>query len=105
VERGTSTRSLMRSIFFSRLGRALPKEPLNRFPRLVFLSPRPHVTASASAVDAAARMRTGGRAGARRRTNVAAAANRIAMSLKFGVPPPPPPSDHPIDHGGDEGEK
>ncbi|GJM99333.1 hypothetical protein PR202_ga16423 [Eleusine coracana subsp. coracana] len=34
VERGTSTRSLMRSIFFSFFGRAFPKEPLNRFPAL-----------------------------------------------------------------------
>jgi hypothetical protein len=72
VERGTSTRSLMRSIFFSLFGRALPKEPLNRFPRLVFLSPRPQITASASATTAPAGTSTGGRAGAMRRNAVAA---------------------------------
>ncbi|VVA36882.1 PREDICTED: EUGRSUZ_I01330 [Prunus dulcis] len=42
VDLGTSTLSLMRSIFFSFFGRAFPYDPLNRFPFFVFLSPRPH---------------------------------------------------------------
>lgn len=42
VDLGTSTRSLIRSIFFSFLGLEFPYEPLNLFPFLVFLSPRPH---------------------------------------------------------------
>lgn len=42
VDLGTSTLSLMRSIFFSFFGLEFPKDPLNRFPLFVFLSPRPH---------------------------------------------------------------
>ena len=42
VDLGTSTLSLMRSIFFSFLGLAFPYDPLNLFPFFVFLSPRPH---------------------------------------------------------------
>lgn len=42
VDLGTSTRSLIRSIFFSFLGLEFPYDPLNLFPFLVFLSPRPH---------------------------------------------------------------
>lgn len=42
VDLGTSTLSLMRSIFFSFLGLALPYDPLNIFPLFVLLSPRPH---------------------------------------------------------------
>ncbi|GFY94962.1 hypothetical protein Acr_10g0003470 [Actinidia rufa] len=42
VDLGTSTLSLMRSIFFSFFGLALPYDPLNLFPLFVFLSPRPH---------------------------------------------------------------
>lgn len=42
VDLGTSTLSLMRSIFFSFLGLEFPYEPLNLFPFFVLLSPRPH---------------------------------------------------------------
>ena len=42
VDLGTSTRSLIRSIFFSFLGLEFPYDPLNLLPFLVFLSPRPH---------------------------------------------------------------
>lgn len=41
VELGTSIFSLIRCIFFSFFGLALPYEPLNIFPFFVFLSPRP----------------------------------------------------------------
>ncbi|CAL9042705.1 unnamed protein product [Musa banksii] len=52
VDLGTSTRSLMRWIIFFRLPRELPNDPLNRFPRFVFLSPRPHGTTEPIAADA-----------------------------------------------------
>lgn len=42
VDLGTSTLSLIRSIFFSFFGLEFPYDPLNLFPFLVFLSPRPH---------------------------------------------------------------
>ncbi|URE23468.1 hypothetical protein MUK42_20399 [Musa troglodytarum] len=42
----------MRWIIFFRLPRALPNDPLNRFPRFVFLSPRPHGTTEPIAADA-----------------------------------------------------
>lgn len=41
VDLGTSTLSLMRSIFLSFWGLELPYEPLNLFPFFVLLSPRP----------------------------------------------------------------
>ena len=41
VDLGTSTLSLIRSIFFSFLGLAFPYDPLNLFPFFVFLSPLP----------------------------------------------------------------
>ena len=46
VDLGTSTRSLIRSIFFSFLGLEFPYDPLNLLPFLVFLSPRPHTIGS-----------------------------------------------------------
>ncbi|RWW15394.1 hypothetical protein BHE74_00039488 [Ensete ventricosum] len=42
----------MRWIIFFRFPRALPNDPLNRFPRFVFLSPRPHGTTEPIAADA-----------------------------------------------------
>lgn len=42
VDLGTSILSLILSIFFSFLGLVFPYDPLNLFPLLVFLSPRPH---------------------------------------------------------------
>ncbi|CAA6656374.1 unnamed protein product [Spirodela intermedia] len=48
VDLGTSSLSLILSIFFFILGRALPNEPLKRFPLFVFLSPRPHVSGEAT---------------------------------------------------------
>ncbi|CAK9162037.1 unnamed protein product [Ilex paraguariensis] len=49
VDLGTSTLSLIRSIFFSYFGLAFPYEPLNLFPFFVFLSPRPHSTGTPAA--------------------------------------------------------
>lgn len=46
VDLGTSILSLILSIFFSFFGLLFPNEPLNLFPFFVFLSPRPHTTAS-----------------------------------------------------------
>lgn len=51
VDLGTSTLSLMRSIFFSFLGLEFPYDPLNRFPFFVFLSPRPHRTGASTIAD------------------------------------------------------
>ncbi|KAK3412601.1 hypothetical protein EUGRSUZ_I01330 [Eucalyptus grandis] len=53
VDLGTSTLSLMRSIFFSFFGRAFPYDPLNLFPFFVRLSPLPHRTGSGGAAPAA----------------------------------------------------
>ncbi|KAI3441263.1 uncharacterized protein J3R85_002528, partial [Psidium guajava] len=44
VDLGTSTLSLIRSIFFSFFGLAFPYDPLNLFPFFVLLSPLPHRT-------------------------------------------------------------
>ncbi|KAG6482439.1 hypothetical protein ZIOFF_059070 [Zingiber officinale] len=52
VDLGTSTRSLIRWIIVFRFPRAFPYEPLNRFPRFVFLSPRPHGTTAPASTDA-----------------------------------------------------
>ncbi|KAK8938081.1 hypothetical protein KSP40_PGU003143 [Platanthera guangdongensis] len=46
VDLGTLILSLIRSIFFSFFGLELPNDPLKRFPRFVFLSPRPQVICS-----------------------------------------------------------
>lgn len=46
VDLGTSILSFILSIFFSFFGLQFPYEPLNLFPFLVFLSPRPHSIAS-----------------------------------------------------------
>lgn len=51
VDLGTSTLSLMRSIFFSFFGLELPYDPLNLFPFFVLLSPRPHRIGTANADD------------------------------------------------------
>lgn len=51
VDLGTSTLSLMRSIFFSFLGLAFPYDPLNLFPFFVFLSPLPHRIGTPIAAD------------------------------------------------------
>ncbi|KAL3383061.1 hypothetical protein AABB24_002519 [Solanum stoloniferum] len=54
VDLGTSTLSLMRSIFFSFLGLEFPYESLNLFPFFVLLSPRPQRIGPPIAADGAA---------------------------------------------------
>lgn len=49
VDLGTSTLSLILSIFFSFFGLALPYVPLNLFPLFVFLSPLPQRIGAISA--------------------------------------------------------
>lgn len=51
VDLGTSTLSLILSIFFSFLGLEFPKEPLNLFPLFVFLSPLPHNSGEPNGID------------------------------------------------------
>ncbi|KAB1224553.1 hypothetical protein CJ030_MR2G028501 [Morella rubra] len=51
VDLGTSTLSLIRSIFFSFLGLEFPYDPLNLFPFFVFLSPRPQRIGAAPTDD------------------------------------------------------
>ncbi|MCD7446524.1 ndufb9, NADH-ubiquinone oxidoreductase [Datura stramonium] len=54
VDLGTSTLSLMRSIFFSFLGLEFPYESLNLLPFFVLLSPRPQRFGPPIAADGAA---------------------------------------------------
>ncbi|KAL1833789.1 hypothetical protein ACET3Z_003440 [Daucus carota] len=51
VDLGTSTLSLILSIFFSFLGLEFPYDPLNLFPLFVFLSPLPHTSGEPNAAD------------------------------------------------------